>query len=41
MMVHRWYYMDIKRPALPALEAYYARLKERPAYRGPILSAGV
>ncbi|MFP3921315.1 MAG: glutathione S-transferase family protein [Dichotomicrobium sp.] len=41
MMVHRWFALDIKRPALPALEAYYARLRERPAFQGPILGAGV
>jgi glutathione S-transferase len=41
MMVHRWYYFDISRPSLPALEAYNARLKERPAYQRPILNAGV
>ncbi len=41
MMVHRWFFMDIKRPALPALEAYYERLKARPPYQGPVLAAGV
>jgi glutathione S-transferase len=41
MMVHRWYVLDIKRPTLPGLETYYARLKERPAFQGPILGAGV
>lgn len=41
MMVHRWFALDIKRPALPALEAYYDRLKARPAFQGPILNAGV
>lgn len=41
MMVHRWYYFDIQRPSLPALEAYYERLKARPAFQGPILNAGV
>ncbi|MCH8237987.1 MAG: glutathione S-transferase family protein [Proteobacteria bacterium] len=30
--VNRWYLLDIDRPALPRLEAYYQRLKERPAY---------
>jgi len=39
--VHRWYVLDIKRPTLPALEAYYTRLKERPAFQGPVLDAGV
>jgi len=41
MMVHRWYYFDIQRPSFPALEAYYERLKARPAFQGPILNAGV
>jgi glutathione S-transferase len=30
--VHRWYALDVKHPPLANLEAYYARLKERPAY---------
>lgn len=29
----RYYTMDFERPPLPSLEAYYARLQERPAYR--------
>jgi len=41
MMVHRWYVFDISRPDLPALEAYYERLKARPAFQGPILGAGL
>lgn len=41
MMVHRWYYFDIRRPSFPALEAYYERLKQRPAFQGPVLNAGV
>jgi glutathione S-transferase len=33
-VVHRWYAMaGVTRTALPSLEAYYARLSERPAYR--------
>lgn len=36
-VVHRWYAMaGVTRTALPALEAYYARLSERPAYRAHI-----
>jgi glutathione S-transferase len=31
--IHRWYRLPIERPALPRLEAWYARLCERPAYR--------
>jgi glutathione S-transferase len=30
--VHRWYALPVKRPALAHVEAYYARLKQRPAY---------
>ncbi len=41
MMVHRWYTLDVQRPDVPAVAAYYERLKARPAYQGPILSAGV
>jgi len=41
MMVHRWFYMDIKRPPVPAVEGYYARLKARTAFQGPVLNAGV
>ena len=33
MTLYRWYEMPIERPALPRLEAWYARLRERPAYR--------
>jgi len=41
MMVHRWFVLEINRPVLPAVEAYYERLKSRPAFQGPILNAGV
>lgn len=41
MMVHRWYFFDISHPDLPAVAAYYALLKERPAYQRAVLSAGV
>lgn len=30
--VHRWFSLDIERPHLPALRAWYERLLERPAY---------
>lgn len=33
VIVHSWYAMPIERPELPALEAWYERLKARPAYR--------
>ena len=36
--VNRWYLLDVDRPALPGLEAYYERLKERPAYREHVAS---
>ena len=32
-IAYRWYAMDIERPELPNLEAWYARLRERPAFR--------
>lgn len=41
MYVHRWYQLDVERESLPALDAYYARLKERPAYDEFIVQAGV
>ena len=31
--LYRYYNMDIERPHLPAIEAYYLHLQERPAYR--------
>ncbi|MGD1880065.1 MAG: glutathione S-transferase family protein [Kiloniellaceae bacterium] len=33
MTLYRWYEMPIERPALPHLAAWYARLRDRPAYR--------
>lgn len=33
MTLYRWYEMPVERPELPALAAWYARLRERPAYR--------
>lgn len=32
LATHRWYGTPIERPALPAVEAYYARLMTRPAF---------
>jgi glutathione S-transferase len=32
-MVHRWFALPIERPSLPALAAWYERLKQRPGYR--------
>ncbi len=31
--VYRWYNLPVDRPSMPHLEAWYARLQERPAYR--------
>ncbi len=33
MTLYRWYEMPIERPRLPQVEAWYARLRKRPAYR--------
>ena len=30
--IHRWYALDIERPALKNVQAWYERLKTRPAY---------
>ncbi|NQV83270.1 MAG: glutathione S-transferase family protein [Rhodospirillales bacterium] len=35
--VSRWYAMDVKRPSLPNLEAWHARLKDRPAYQDHVI----
>lgn len=32
-IAYRWYAMDVERPELPNLAAWYARLRERPAFR--------
>ena len=37
--VHRWFATPFERPAMPVTEAYYARLKARPA-AAPYLGAG-
>lgn len=34
---YRWYAMPIERPRLPALEAYYARLRDRPAFAEQVM----
>jgi glutathione S-transferase len=31
--LYRYFELDIERPALPNVEAWYRRLQERPAYR--------
>ena len=35
--LHRWFGMGLDLPALPRVEAWYARLAERPAYREHIM----
>ena len=35
--VYRWSALDIKRPKLPRVEAYYARLQQRPAYKQHVM----
>ena len=35
--VYRWRGLPIERPSLPRLEAYFARLSERPAYRSEVM----
>ena len=39
MMLYRWFEMDINRPDMPNVEAWYARLRTRPAYRSSICIA--
>ena len=33
LATHRWFMTPLQRPALPAVEAYYERLSERPGFR--------
>ena len=33
VMAYRWFEMAIERPAMPVVEAWYARLKSRPAFQ--------
>lgn len=33
VMLHRWQVLEFEKPSLPAVDAYYRRLSERPAYR--------
>jgi len=37
VFVYRWYALDVKRPSLPRIEAYYERLKQRPPYQQHIM----
>ncbi len=36
-LLYRWFTMDIARADNPAVEAYYQRLTERPAYRAHVM----
>jgi glutathione S-transferase len=35
--VYRWSALDVKRPSLPGVEAYYKRLQQRPAYKKHVM----
>jgi glutathione S-transferase len=35
--VYRWYALNVKRPGLANIEAYHARLKERPAFQKHVM----
>ena len=35
--VYRWYALDVKHSKLPRVEAYYERLKQRPAFQKHIM----
>lgn len=37
-IAYAWFNMSIKRPVHPALEAWYVRLSERPAYRKTVMT---
>ena len=39
MTLYRWFEMDIERPAMPNVEAWYERLCARPAYRSSVCIA--
>lgn len=41
MYVHRWYALDIERPELKALAAYYGRLQQRKPFQDMIVGLGV
>ena len=36
MTLYRWFAMQVEPPAMPNLEAWYARLPDRPAYRAAV-----
>jgi glutathione S-transferase len=35
--LHRWFSLDIDRPRMPLVDAYYMRLAQRPAYRTHVM----
>ncbi|MFJ7146549.1 glutathione S-transferase family protein [Pseudomonas protegens] len=37
--IYAWFEMPIERPSMPHLEAWYQRLKQRPAYRQAVMTA--
>ena len=37
VIAYRWFNLDIERPELPHLRAWYDRLTERPAYRRHVM----
>ena len=39
MIINRWFSLPIERPSLPVVEAYYDRLRDRPAYRRNVVEA--
>lgn len=36
-LIYAWFELDIERPPMPHLEAWYARLRKRPAYRERVM----
>ena len=36
-LLYRYFTLQIERPSLPNMEAWYARLRERPAYRKHVM----
>jgi glutathione S-transferase len=37
IQVYRWHVLPVERPALPNLEAWYARMQERPAFKTHVM----
>ena len=37
--IYAWFEMPIERPSMPHLQAWYERLKQRPAYRQAVMTA--